>query len=389
MSFKINFDTITHQFSVDVDGIMLKYSFDGKTLTIEGKVKESDSTSASMSSCNANMNASVPSTNNINVQSIVPPPIQYVGVTSYINAVIPRMSNSKVLDAKPYYSSNIIPDDALTVSICNGQRFMYKIHYPKPTLNGVCIEGLLYLALKRKLLIDTTITEPFNFNTIFNTDLLATHKEDTQFRDLFERVDNACAYQDNDFKGVSEITYSKLDLSTSNVNVMVYIIYLAMYAYINIEKRGFPRDNYSTDDIFDYCSKLMSDITGFESLIEYINAIASYLMTPDSIIPVSDFVPDVPIKEFMTKNYYVNGSIDLLAITGSKASNLQSAWIYDCKCCKCDDDYVETKWPQQLNLYAKGMRDVYDIEGLCVVNIYTNHMFRYNIIKGLDSVELD
>ena len=381
MSFNIRFDTITHQFSVDVDGIKLKYAFDGKTLTIDGKVLNptANVTSTSMSSL----------TSNANVNPNIPAPITHIGVTSYIKSIIPRMSNPTVIDSKPISSTMIIPTDEFTSRMVAGMKLMSALHFKvNPALDGVCIEGLLYIALKRKLYIDSTITEPFNFNTIFNTDLIATHKDDSKFKSIFDSIDNAYAYADYEFKGFGNITYSKLDVSKFGDRIADFILYVAMYAYINIEKRGFPNDNYTPTQIVEYCSMLIANREDFEGLFEYISAIADKLTTPTSEVNVIKFVPDVPIKEFVTKNYCLNGNVDLLAITDDNG-NKPSAWIYDCKCCRKDDNYVDTDWPQQLNLYAKGLKDMYDIKGLCIVNIFTNWMFRYDVIKGLDSVELD
>ena len=390
MSFNISFDIFTHQFAVDVNGVTLKYSFDGRTITVEGKVQNV----ATNVNGQSNVHGSVPSTpaTNVSEQPNIPPPVTYVGVTSYIKAVMPRMNDPTILDSKPYLTSDIIPSSEITSSMRNGLAFMNMLHTINPALDGVCIEGLLYLALKDRLTLDPTITEQFNYNSIFNVDMLAEHDGDVNFKGMIADLENVYAIMDPDFKGISEINYSKLNASKFGDKIIDFVMYVATYAYINIEKRGFPTDNYTSTHIFKYCSALLDHIEEFEGLFEYVAGIAKQLMSVDSLVGECKFIPDVPIKEFMTKNYCINGNVDLLAIpvdSGNDQTSKRSAWIYDCKCCKKDDNYRDTDWPRQLNLYAKGLKSAYSIEGLCIVNIFTNRMFRYNVVKGLDSAELD
>lgn len=310
-----------------------------------------------------------------------------------------RSPNPKVFDSNPYRGDDIIPADALTPRMQSGRELLSKLHKICPPLNGVCVEALLYLALRKYITIDASITEQFNYNAIYNVDITTVPYCAKQVGDFIKELDYHFSCMCPEFQCANGFTFAKVDTSKfvltkvdptkSSDKANEIILYLAVYAYLHVLKHpSKEKEPFSNAVIFDYCQLLMDSTDSFKGLFEYVEAIAVNLITANPLNSQHKFIADVPIREFTTKNYRVGGNVDLLAVPINSGSG-GSVWIYDCKCCGSDEYNKGSKWPRQLNLYARGLAEDYAIEGLCIVNVYTNRLFQYNPVVGFATAELD
>lgn len=371
MSFSFSFDITTQQVSLNVDGVLIQYNFDGKTIKLEGKVGTTQT---------SNVMLPVATTNSLPLQK------QHIGVTNYIRSVMletERMSN--IFICKPYQVIDMIPMDELNMKYSRSVfPFINTLHQVSPALDGVCIESILYLALQDNIAKDIYVSDEFNYNNIYHTELIKLHNADDRYNQLVSDIINTYSMIDLDYTGTTEIVFSKVKLANMNKDIISIILYIASYAYINIEKRGFPIDNYTCEHITKYCHVLIDNITSLENLIEYIKRIAKFICQIDNTAGNAPFKADVPIKDIITEKYIINGNVDLLHVSGNN-----NASVFDIKCCKRDDNYRDADWPRQLNLYAKGLMHQYNITKLYIVNIFTNHLLCYNVADGIRTIDLD
>lgn len=371
MTFNFVFNINDKTFEINTEGIKLNITFDGTNLRLN------------------TIGVTLPNQQS-NVQSVDPLLIYRtpIGVTNYINSdelkqnkLMSDIENTLNITSDVYFNRTVL--DLLT-----------KLHRIDPRLNGVCMEGLLYQTLSKSLTINNDIKEQYNFNVIHSNNFLETHKSDQQFKNIIEHIYRNANF-DEESKMPTRISYNNCSITDDsempitgeptfgfniNESLLGLILYLVSYAYNNSEKRGFPTDNYSIEDIDKYGCCLCNNYESFQELCKYIEQISVKLR---SLNPNIKFIADVPIDDVNTKQYRLTGNVDLLATT-----NNEQNYIFDIKCCKNDDNYSDYKWPAQLNLYREGLKNKYNINKLYIINIFTNHLISYNPINELNVSEL-
>lgn len=283
-----------------------------------------------------------------------------------------------------------------------------QLHRIDPRLNGVCIEGLLIQSLGKSIELDIELdtelymnSSPNAFSSVSNSNIVITHEFDFSFKTTIQAVMEKLRNNnliDIDFP--SRLSYQSIEeiTTTEPVNKTFgytevdakLILYLVAYAYISAERRGFSSENYSTDNIIDYATCLIENMDKFRNLCDYMKEVQSTMKTLRTFLSenIDDlywnrYTPDISIKPIETPKYILHGEIDILETyqyidEKYHTTDLPMACIYDIKCCKSEDKYIHD-WPIQLNLYRMGMKHKFDIRGMYIINVMTNHIIKYNI----------
>lgn len=409
MSFSFRFDTNTKELIFDVDGAKVKLTFDGSVINITGSnggaiCYTTDQPTGPVNGLTAASTTAL--TNGLPTASTTGPVSQFnldssfinqipsapvrTGVTTYIHNVLRGYGSITGLNTRYDVTHGVgylVSDEAIAI--------ITRLHKVDPRLNGVCMEGLLYQSLCRWVRITDTYLDPYNFNSICSLNVLETKKNDPDYQGLINDVLNMWSSVDFDARTPVRIAYKdyqdlyatrtdhQFGLTGTENDILGLILYAITYGYINGERKGFDKNNYTVDNIRDYAREMIAMSTSLFHLTNYLISVASSI---GGLRPAREMLVDVPITEFKTKSYVLNGNIDLMILWESHGK--QHCSIVDIKCCKSDDSYSRTDWPQQLNLYAYGMKSEYNIHDLYIVNVYTNRLFKYQFSPEFNPGEL-
>lgn len=388
MTFTFTFDINTHTFTFENNGAHTKLTFNGSTIVLSNADTSSYDEKAT---CSQPTTMQCNDSSSISSQPSSQPQQLPMGVTTYIHDVLSDQSTIPKIQYNHTDIFNIVDNITDKKKVFE---FMNTLHKIDPRMNGIAMEGLLYLSINQHIHIDTSVVEYLNYNTIYDKDVFELNK-------LYDSFDEICHDLLNEYSMIGyadeEPKVVKYNDKVTETN-MVTVLYTVAYIYINMRKLNTAETDY-VNKIQQYGSLLVNNIDEFDLLFKYVSSIGAKIVNLKSTnketnAKLSLYV-DIPIKEYKTKQHKLCGNIDMIGYfenengDNNNVNNVKEGVIFDVKCCGNDGRYINANWPSQLNLYELGIREKCKVKEMYIINVMTNHMIKYETERVLNESDLE